>query len=191
MRDPEDILYGDKLAEPAAKSHDAVDVLYRDEEKPDEPEWNFDKAKAEADAKALQNRDAKDKPRPEVIEGVAHEFAKALGLDTADAETGELATEFTTACAEAGFDTATTKKFGEMHKKASEHQSTSYWNKVWSGWAEEVKTIPADDIDAARSMVREHGDESLMDFLAESRVGDNPQLVKFLARVAKANKGKV
>ena len=180
MRDPEDILYGDKLAEPAAKSHDAVDVLYRDEEKPDEPEWNFDKAKAEADKKAVQDRDAKSEAkRPEVVEGVAQVLAEHLQLDPNDPMTQE----FSTTAAELGLGKDGAEKLAGLHTKHSEQ----YWGKVWDGWIEETKTIPQEDITAARGFVKQYGDESLTELLNSYKLGNHPALVRAFARAAKGN----
>jgi hypothetical protein len=186
MRDPADILYDDKPTEPAAKSHDAVDVLYREQEEPKAGKDGYNlrpgEKETEADPKADSRdrekpADAKDKPRPEVAEGVAQVLAEHLQLDPNDPMTQE----FSTTAAELGLGKDGAEKLAGLHTKHSEQ----YWGKLWDGWIEETKTIPQEDITAARGFVKQYGDESLTELLNSYQLGNHPALVRAFARAAK------
>jgi len=109
--------------------------------------------------------------------------------------THPMAGEYAALVTESKIDTGTAAKLFGMGQRAVTEALAAQQEaqaKVAASWRSELEAdteIQAHANDA-REVVRRFGDAKLVDFLNTSGAGDNPQLARFLVRVAQALKGR-
>lgn len=71
---------------------------------------------------------------------------------------------------------------------AASEASSAEWNKLQEGWRDQVKADYGErlqpTLNSINNLVKEHGDEKLVEALATTGAGNNPEVVKFFAKMA-------
>lgn len=97
-------------------------------------------------------------------------------------EENELTKEFT----EFASDTRLSKDHIDKLMTLKQEQDAQAWDHVSEQWRHETNnSFSSYEIDLARDLVREYGDDEVRDLLNTYRMGNNPSLIRFLVNIAR------
>jgi hypothetical protein len=194
------IFGGAKAAEaPVQKPAETTDTrlaqaLYGPGSKPDAPRSFTDELergdRQQREGKPSGEQAKPEQPKPEQAklaaapEAIVNVLAEKAGLDAAHEDT----TSFAKLASEIGISPEHATKLAAWDADRSEKA----WDRQFAEWSEATnREFVSADLEAAREIVRQHGDAELQDLLeGHMGLGAHPALVRFVVNIARGRKAR-